>query len=101
MSRQPKFDIGKYIGIEMPSGDTEGFIEGHASKLVKCRKGHQCSYCGAPILKGDFALYEKGFLDGEPVGVHDCLDCVEDYLDGWNDDAQERWEIRAEENDFL
>lgn len=101
MNRQPRFKMSDYIGFEMPSGDMEGFIESHTSRLVKCRKEHQCSYCGAPILKGDFAVYEKGFMDGEPVGVHDCLDCVDDVLRGWDDDAQERWEKRARGHDFL
>jgi len=101
MSREPKYEAVVYNGLTMPNGDTEGFVEGLTAKLVKCRKEHQCSYCGATIRKGDFAVYEKGFMDGRPVGVHDCLDCAEDYIDGWDDDAQDRWERRAEENNFL
>lgn len=101
MSREPKYEAVDYIGLTMPNGDMEGFVEGLSSKLVKCRKEHKCWYCGATICKGDFAIYEKGFMDGQPVGIHDCLDCVEDVLRGWDDDAQERWEKRAREHDFL
>lgn len=48
-----------------------------------------------------YALGEKCFIDGAPYYIHDCLDCVEDVIGGWDDSAQERWEKRAKEAGYL
>lgn len=94
-----KYPESEYRDLEMPSDDMDSDIQGWHSHLVKVRKDTTCSYCGAPIKKGDCALSERGFLDGHPFTVHDCIDCVDDLLDMWNGkiDSEEyykRWEGR-------
>lgn len=94
-----KYPITEYEDFEMPSDDMDTDIRNWHSHLVKVRKDTRCSYCGAPIAKGDFALSERGFLDREPVLVHDCIDCVDDLLDRAHgvidsDECFERWKNR-------
>lgn len=42
---------------------------------------HICASCAREIRKGEQALYESGFLDGEPVSCYTCLGCVEEWLE--------------------
>ena len=51
-------------------------------------------------------LRKKGFLDGQPFYVHNCLDCVEETMDMQDgeldhDDALDRWTKRARESGYL
>lgn len=75
-----KHSIAEYDDLEMPSDDMDTDIRNWHSYLVKVRKDTKCVYCGAPISKGDFALSERGFCDGEPFMIHDCIDCVDDLI---------------------
>lgn len=95
MNRAAKFKSELYIDLMMPTDDMDDYLDNYHSKLVKCRKDTTCHYCGATIKKGDQALGEKCFIDGAPYYIHDCLDCVEDVIIGWDDKAQTRWEKRA------
>jgi len=95
MGRIAKFGPEEYKDLEMPSDDMDDYLENYHSKLVKVRKDTACHYCGTTIHKGDQALGEKCFIDGAPYYIHDCLDCVEDVIKGWDDEAQDRWEKRA------
>lgn len=101
MSRQAKFSPNEYAGLMMPSDDMDDYLENYHSKLVKCRKDTACHYCGAPIKKGDQAMAESCFIDGAPYYIHDCLDCVEDVIKGWDDKAQARWEKRAKKAGYV
>lgn len=101
MERKPKFSADKYKDLLMPTDDMDNYLDGHHSKLCKVRKDTTCCYCGTGISKGDYALSEKGFIDGAPYYIHDCLDCVEDVIKGWDDEAQARWEKRAKEANYL
>ena len=53
------------------------------------------------VHKGDHALGEKCFIDGAPYYIHDCLDCVEDVIKGWDDRAQARWEKREKKAGYV
>lgn len=101
MSRQAKFSPNEYADLMMPSDDMDDYLENYHSKLVKCRKDTACHYCGAPIKKGDQAMAESCFIDGAPYYIHDCLDCVEDVIKGWDDKAQARWEKRAKKAGYV
>lgn len=101
MSRQAKFSPNEYAGLMMPSDDMDDYLENYHSKLVKCRKDTACHYCGAQIKKGDQAMAESCFIDGAPYYIHDCLDCVEDVIKGWDDKAQARWEKRAKKAGYV
>ena len=101
MERKPKFPESKYKDLMMPSDDMDDRLECYHSKLVKVRKDTTCHWCGTEIHKGDYALGEKCFIDGAPYYIHDCLDCVEDVIDGPDDEAYERWEKRAKEAGYL
>jgi len=57
-------------------------IENHKEKIVKCRKLHTCASCQKEIKAGEQALYESGFLDGEPVAAYTCITCIEEWLEG-------------------
>lgn len=101
MSREASYPKEEYIDLMMPTDDMDDYLESYHSKLVRVRKDTTCHYCGAVIHKGDQALGEKAFIDGAPYYIHDCLDCVEDFIGGWDDEAQERWELRAKEAGYV
>ena len=101
MGKVAKFKPEQYIDLMMPSDDMDDYLENYHSKLVKCRKDTTCHYCGATIKKGDQALGEKCFIDGAPYYIHDCLDCVDDVIKGWDDRAQARWEKRAKKAGYV
>ena len=101
--RKPKYDKARYENFEIPTDDMDVDIQNYSSKLISTRKDTKCVYCGAEIKCGDYALAEKGFLDGEPFYVHNCLDCVEETMDMQDgvidtDDALERWGRRAKKS---
>ena len=94
-----KYQIAEYDDLEMPYDDMDTDIRNWHSHLVKVRKDTKCVYCEAPISKGDFALSERGFCDGEPFLIHDCIDCADDLiaLHKGEIDSEEyygRWETR-------
>ena len=104
--RKPKYDKELYVNFEMPSDDMDVDIRNWSSKLTSTRQETKCVYCGATIKCGDYALAEKGFLDGQPFYVHNCLDCVEETMDMQDgkldtDDALDRWTKRARESGYL
>lgn len=101
INRQAKYKPEEYTDLEMPSDDMDDYLENYHSKLVKARKETKCHYCGTIIKAGDQALSEKCFIDGKPYYIHDCLDCVEDVIKGWDDEAQVRWEQRAKESGYV
>jgi hypothetical protein len=101
ISRQAKYKPEEYTDLEMPSDDMDDYLENYHSKLVKVRKETKCHYCGTTIKAGDQALSEKCFIDGKPYYIHDCLDCVEDVIKGWDDEAQARWEQRAKKSGYV
>ena len=101
MSRQAKYKPDEYKDLMMPTDDIDDYLECYHSKLVKVRKDTTCHYCGATIPAGDQALGEKFFIDGAPYYIHDCLDCVEDVIKGWDDRAQSRWEKRAKKAGYV
>ena len=101
INRQAKYKSEEYTDLEMPSDDMDDYLENYHSKLVKARKETKCHYCGTTIKAGDQALSEKCFIDGKPYYIHDCLDCVEDVIKGWDDEAQTRWEQRAKESGYI
>jgi hypothetical protein len=75
-----KYKPEDYIDSGFYSGDED--IESHKEKVVKCRKPHKCiGGCEKEIPAGEYALYESGFLDGEPVSCYTCLPCIEAWLE--------------------
>lgn len=56
-------------------------IQSQTEKVVKCRKPHECSSCQKQIEVGEYALSQKGFMDGMPVGCHTCLPCIDKWLE--------------------
>lgn len=101
MSKNPKYQYNEYKDIMMPTDDMDDYLESYHSKLVMVRKDTTCHYCGTSIHRGDYALCEKFFYDGAPYYIHDCLDCVEDVIDGFDDKAYERWRKRAKEANLI
>ena len=104
--RKPRYEKECYTNFEMPSDDMDVDIQNWSSKLTSTRQETKCVYCGATIKCGDYALAEKGFLDGKPFYVHNCLDCVEEVMDMENgkldaDEMLERWSKRAKESGFI
>lgn len=94
-----KYPTAEYDDLEMPSDDMDTDIRNWHSHLVKVRKDTKCVYCGAPISKGDFALSERGFCDGKPFLIHDCIDCADDLIAFYkgeidSEEYYERWETR-------
>lgn len=74
-----KYDKELYIDSGYYGADED--IENHTEKIVKCRKSHNCVSCQKEIKVGEQALYESGFLYGEPVSAYTCLDCIEKWLE--------------------
>lgn len=104
--RKPRYEKECYTNFEMPSDDMDVDIQNWSSKLTSTRQETKCVYCGATIKCGDYALAERGFLDGKPFYVHNCLDCVEEVMDMENgkldaDEMLERWSKRAKESGFI
>ena len=104
--RKPRYEKECYTNFEMPSDDMDVDIQNWSSKLTSTRQETKCVYCGTTIKCGDYALAEKGFLDGKPFYVHNCLDCVEEAMDMENgkldaDEMLERWSKRAKESGFI
>ena len=56
-------------------------VECYSKKIVKCRKPHNCSYCGKEIKIGERSMYESGFLDGQAVSTYTCLECLDDWIE--------------------
>lgn len=76
-----KYKPEDYIGSGFYGGDFED-IENKTEKLVKCRKPHEClGGCDTIIQPGEYALLEKGFMDGQPVSCYTCLPCIEAWLE--------------------
>ena len=79
-------------------GDMDDDVTGKSEKIVKCRKPHQCmGGCEKEIQAGEYALLEKGFMDGEPVSSYTCLTCIEDWLEesgqvGFEEDEDMQYE---------
>lgn len=74
-----KYDKELYIDSGYYGVDED--IEHHTEKIVKCRKKHNCVSCQKEIKTGEQALYESGFLYGEPVSAYTCLECIEKWLE--------------------
>jgi len=74
-----KYEKELYIYSGFYGGDED--IQNHKEKLVKCRKPHKCAACEKEIKVGEHALYESGFMDGEPVSVYTCTACIEGWLE--------------------
>jgi len=66
-------------------------IDNYKEEIVKCRKPHTCASCQREIKAGEQALYESGFLDGEPVAAYTCITCIEKWL-------EESGRVEAEED---
>lgn len=65
-----------YDGIEM---------EEYKSKVVKCRKDHEClsgeESCVKIIKAGEYALKETGYIDDRHITCYTCISCVDRWLD--------------------
>lgn len=71
-----KYDKKIYETIEL----TEE-IKNHIQKLVKTKKDHICSLCGKEIPKGDYAIFEKGIVEGKWRHCYTCIDCANKYIE--------------------
>ena len=80
-----KYKPEDYINSGFYDGDMGSDIEGHKSRVVRCRKPHNCmGGCGGEIKAGEHALVETGFWDGHPVSCYTCLPCIDKWLDELN-----------------
>ncbi len=75
-----KYDKELYIGSGIYE-DMDANIECYKEKIVKCRKEHVCPSCQKTIKIGEEALYESGFMEGEPLSCWTCLPCIEKWLE--------------------
>lgn len=75
-----KYDKELYIDSGIYGYEEEG-MSGRKEKIVKCRKPHVCASCGKEISKGEQAVNESGFLEGEAVSCYTCLGCIEQWLE--------------------
>lgn len=106
INKDLKYNKSEYTDFFFPSDDMNTDIQFYHSKLVKTRKNHTCSYCGAIISKGSYAVQESGFLEHKPFKVYNCMDCVNEYLDFWHGEITDnemlsRWHKRATANHFI
>ncbi len=77
-----KYKPEDYLNCDFYGGDFGDDIENHKEKIVKCRKPHKCAGgCETEIKVGESALYESGFIEGEPVSCYTCLPCIEAWLE--------------------
>ncbi|MEZ3424492.1 MAG: hypothetical protein K1W39_12365 [Lachnospiraceae bacterium] len=74
-----KYDKELYLDSGIYGLDEE--VTNKKEKIVLCRMPHICASCAREIRKGEQALYESGFLDGEPVSCYTCLECIEEWLE--------------------
>lgn len=92
-----KYPISMYQDFEMP--DPKEYIKNYSKKLIKIRKSHKCIICKNESDKGEYMLREKGFVDGQPVSLYLCIDCLDDYIDMLeldNKELKEVWMSREE-----
>ncbi len=71
-------------------GTADEEVACHAVKLVKCRKQHTCANCGKEIEKGEEALRETGFMDGQPVSCYTCVPCMDSWIEETQGENEER-----------
>lgn len=76
-----KYNKELYIDSGFYGGDFGDDIEYHKEKIVKCRNPHKCAACEKEIEIGEHSLHESGFMDGEPVSVYTCTECIEKWLE--------------------
>lgn len=77
-----KYDKELYLDSGFYDGDMDCEIENKQEKIVKCRKPHKCmGGCDTEIQISEYALCEKGFVDGKPVSAYTCLPCIEAWLE--------------------
>ena len=75
-----KYDKELYLNSGFYDCDEE--VQNQKEKIVKCRKPHKCmGGCDKTIEIGQQALYESGFMDGNPVSTYTCLECIEQWLE--------------------
>lgn len=76
-----KFAKEDYETCDFYGGDMDG--EDYITrKIVKCRKPHECmGGCGSTIQRGEYALCEKGFMDGYPVSCYTCIKCIDEWIE--------------------
>ena len=78
---KPKYTLESYVDCGF-YGFEDDEIEHHTTKVVKCRKEHICVCgCEQKINVGDYALCEKGFMDGKPVTIHTNCTCIDKWID--------------------
>lgn len=74
-----KYPLNEYLENDFYFGEED--IQNHQQKVVKVRKPHTCCNCQKEIHKGENALYESGFMDGQPVSCYTCIPCCDAMLD--------------------
>ena len=73
----PKYTPQSYIDCNCYGGANDE-IENYTEKVVKCRKEHDCVCgCEKKIPAGEYALCEKGFVDGSPVSIYTACSCID------------------------
>lgn len=80
--KEVKYTEQEYIDSEFYGLDED--IGCYKAKVVKCRKPHKCVCCESEITIGEYAFYENGFMDSEPVSCYTCLSCMDKWLDEIN-----------------
>ena len=74
-----KYTKGDYENCEIYGTDATE-IACCKTKLVKCRKPHDCANCGKRIRVGKQALRETGFMDERLVSRYTCIPCMDSWI---------------------
>lgn len=77
-----KYTKEQYETCDYYGGDMDCDVDYITKKLVKCRSQHQCmGGCNNTIQQGEYALCERGFLDGKPVSCYTCIPCLDSWIE--------------------
>jgi len=76
-----KYKAKEYENCEFYGFNGSEGIASYKSKVVKCKTEHLCSHCNKKIKKGDHALREIGFMDGNPVQSYTCIPCLDAWIE--------------------
>ena len=82
-----KYSDQEYLNIDL-FGCDESKVECESSKMVKCRKEHECygsyfpSYEGNihKIKIGEKARHDKAIVEGRWEGYYLCIPCLNRYI---------------------
>lgn len=86
-SRRNKYSNQEYINFDLFAGD-ESKVECETSKIVTCRKEHECYGSYFPDWKGkihkikvgDRARFDHALVEGKWCGYYLCIPCLNKWI---------------------